>query len=110
MKMPAPVMPSTSTASVGDVVAVVAQEQLLQRRRLAGQRADAEPPERVDGRAEVVGVDLEQHPLALDDQVVHAGQSVETGGRGSHLGRDGRAGEVAQVGQRAGLDRRARTG
>ena len=63
------------------------QEQLLQRRRLAGERADAEPAERVDRRAEVVGVDLEAHPVALDDEVVHAGESVETGGRRGQLGR-----------------------
>ena len=55
-------------------VAVVPEEQLLQRRRRAAQRADAELGQVPQGAAEVVAVDVEPRAAVLLDDVVHAGQ------------------------------------
>ena len=59
--------PATSAArrGVGDPVAVVPQEQLLQRRRAAGQPPHAERGERGQEAVEPVGLDLAGEPVAL---------------------------------------------
>ena len=67
-------------------------------------------PSAASGGAEVLRVDLEDRPVALDDEVVHAGEAVQPGGGRRELGRDGRTREVPQLGQRAGLDGAARRG
>ena len=73
---------SVTAASVGQLVAVVPQEQLLQRGRLAGQGAQAELG-RGGARSpsEMVGVDVEAGPVAID-----------RAGRGSPAARPGPAG------------------
>ena len=93
---------------------VVAQEQFLQRRRLAHERADAGRNDGGQQRVELVGVDLAADPGAailtgVQHEIMHARQPVEPGHRAGQLGRDRRAGQVPQPGQRAGLDGAARS-
>src|SRR5215207_9581581 len=81
----------------------MAQEQLLEGRRLAGERTNAELTQRLQGGSELDRVDLEGCALALDDEVVHAGQRVEPHRRLRQLRGDRRTCEVPQLGERAGF-------
>src|SRR5690606_36077684 len=96
-----------SGVELGQLVAVVAQEQLLERGRLTDQAADAEGAQVPHGGVEVDGVDVEGGPVVVDGQVVHPRQRVEPGGLLDGVDRDRRAGQVAQLGERAALDRAA---
>ena len=84
---------------LGELVAVVAQEQLLERRRLAGQAADAEAGEVLERAVELGGVDVEPGPQPVDLGVVDAGQGVEPVDGPLGLDRDRGAGQVAQLGR-----------
>ena len=61
---------------VGDLhrqlLAVVAEEQLLQRRRMARQRRDTQPGQMADGGADLARFDVERDVVVGDDDVVHA--------------------------------------
>ena len=61
-----------------------------------------------DGLVEVAGVDVEARAVVLDVERVDAGEPVEPRRLLHRLDRDRGAREVAQLGQRAGLDRLAR--
>ena len=63
------------------LVAVVAQEQLLERRRMAHQAAHTELAEAAHRRVEMHGVDVEADPGAVDLEAVDARQVGETVGR-----------------------------
>src|SRR5215831_9596435 len=86
------------------VTRVVPQEQLLERRRLADQAADARRGERLEQPVELVGVDFAPHPVAVNLQAMHARQAVKPFGWPGQLCIDRGPGQVAQVSQRAGLD------
>ena len=91
-----------------EVVAVVAQEQLLKRRRLAGQGADAEA--RRAPRAPRRGGSC--RPRSAPGRPRRRGRARRRArsrpvGAALGLGDDRGAGQVAQLGQRAGLDRTA---
>src|SRR5262245_8477385 len=75
---------------VGELVAVVAEEQLFERGRLAAEAAHAELGQVAQRRVEVVGVDVEVGPGILDVQVVDAHQLVQADRRVERLGRDRR--------------------
>ena len=94
-----------------EVVAVVAQEQLLERRRPARQAAHAEL--RRAGAAPRRGGSCRRRSARGRPRRGGRGRpasALEPGRRPLGLGDDRRAGEVAQLGQRSGLDRRARRG
>lgn len=85
------------------------QEQLLERGRVAFEAAHAHRDEVAQRRVESVGVDVEVHPtvLRLHFQVVYAGQGEQPVWRADQLGLNGGTGQVAQLGERAGLYRAA---
>src|SRR5215467_5053820 len=85
----------------------MAQEELLERRRLTGQAADADVREPPEQAVELVGVNLARDPQALDIQVVDARQLVEADRRSRQLGRNRRPGQVTQVSEASALDRAA---
>ena len=88
------------------VVAVVAQEQLLQRRRLAGQRRGPRRRAARRSTASSRAVSTSKRTrVALDrrGRARRAAPSRPSGDRGQ-LGGDRRAGQVPQLGERAGLD------
>ena len=96
--------------SCAQLVAVVAEEQLLERRRVAHQAAHTELAEPAHGLVEVGGVDVEAHPVAVDLEPVDARQVGETVGGACELGGDRGAGHAAQLLQRAALLRSGRRG
>ena len=53
---------------------------------------------------QLAGVDAELRTRAVDAHVVHAGQVAQRADRLGRLDDDGRAGQVAQLVERAGLD------
>jgi hypothetical protein len=81
----------------------VAQEQLLQGGRPADQAAHAHAGELPQRRVQRLGVDVEADPAVLPAQIVHAGQVGQPLRPADQLGLDGGTGQVAQVGERAGL-------
>ena len=95
----------------GGGVAVVTQEQVLERRRLPGDVDDVEPGQRAEHVADTLRVDPERDQPAVDAQVVHPASGGEAGepagaldpvAGGAHGHR--RAGQVAQLGEVARLD------
>src|SRR5690606_28538137 len=96
-------LPAGAVAGRGELVAVVAQHELLQRRRVADQAADLEPAQDADRGVEVVAVDREPHPVAGGLQVVDAGRALQAGDRAPGPGLDGGAGEVPHLGERPRL-------
>src|SRR5690606_17353061 len=90
-----------------DAVAVVAEEQLFERGRRALQRADPGLAEPADDVVEVGGVDVEGHRVAVGLEAVHAGVLGQPGGDPVGLGPHGRAGQLAERGERARLHRAA---
>ena len=87
------------------LVAVVAQEQLLERRRPAREAAHAGLREQAERLVEPRRVDREAHLGAVDAQVVDALEPGEAVDGLVGLDDDRRAGEVPQLVERAGLDR-----
>ena len=96
--------------SLRQLVAVVAQEQLLERRRMADQAAHAELAESAHRCVEVLGVDVEAHAVAVDLEAVDPGEVGQPVGGPYRLGGDRRAGQVPQLAERAALLRFARRG
>ena len=87
----------------GDHVAVVAQKDLLERRRGAGQRLHVELDEALEDRVQLPGVDREARTRPLDSHVVHPAQPAQRDDRFGGLHDDRRAGQVTEVGKRSRL-------
>src|SRR4029453_9962879 len=87
----------------GQLVAVVAEHELLERRRMAGQTADPERTQRANRVVEMVTVDREPHSVLGRLQVVDAGHPLQAGHRTIGLGLDRGPGQVPQLGERPGL-------
>ena len=86
-----------------EVVPVVAQEQLLERRRRARQRPHVVLDEALEDAVQLAGVDAELRTRAVDARVVDPGQLSERADRFRRLDDHGRAGEVAQLAERSRL-------
>ena len=95
----------------GELVAVVAQEEVLERGRRDGQALHLEAGELGQHAGHAVAVDREPHPAAVDDEVVRVGDRRDRRLlRRVVRERDLGAGEVTEFGERAALDGLARRG
>src|SRR4051812_38784799 len=83
------------------------QEERLQGRWLTDEGQYVERIQGGKGSTEPLGVDFEHRPVALDDDVVNAVQSVEASRSTRQLGSDRRSCEVPELCKGAALDRAA---
>ena len=100
--------PASDRRGSGAVGVVVAQEQLLQGRRLADQAAHAGVAEHLDQLAEACAVDLGAQRVAVEADVLDALDPAEIAWVADHFGLDGGARQVPHRVQRAALDGPAR--
>lgn len=88
----------------------MAQEELLKRRGMARQAADAEAGEITNHAVEVLGAHVEADPSTLGSDVAHPGELIEPQRRRGGLDGDSGVAQVTQFGQRPALDRPAGAG
>ncbi len=79
------------------------QEQLFQRRRQAGEGADASSSQADQYVAQGRVIDLGAYAQAVYLQVVHSGHAVQTDRHG-HFSIDSVSGQMTHLGQRSGVD------
>ena len=102
-RTPVPASPLTGRSRHVPSGHIVTQKQFLQRRRLAGHGADPGLGEVAEHVVEGLVVDLATDPQAHHVQVMHTRNPVQAD-RASQLGINGRAAQVPQLGEGAGLD------
>src|SRR5262245_1077234 len=94
---------------VRELLAVMAQEQLLECRRVAHQTSHAELGEPAHRALELVVVDVEANAATVDVEAVNPGQRSEAIGRVQDLGNDRRSRHSAQLVEGPALLRPAET-